>query len=86
MLDIMSTTPRGHVRTAMIGELRDRFPPPVRVVEGDGNAVIRFDLKFPLGAPVDKPREIWFDHAIVQETSPTYAEDTLTFFEAKERD
>jgi len=83
LLDIMATIPRGHVRTAKIGQLREQFPAPVREREDDGNAVLRFDLKFPLPTPIDKPRELWFDHAIVQETCTTHAEDTLKFLEAK---
>src|SRR5688572_21048927 len=46
--------------------------------------MIRFDMKFPLSTPLDCPREIWFDHAIVQETCPTHAEKTLKHLEAKE--
>ena len=44
--------------------------------------MIRFDFKFPVGVKDGKPREIWIDHAIVQETSPTHAADTLDFLEA----
>ena len=83
LLDIMATIPRGPVRTAKIGMLREQFPAPVRADE-DVNAIIRFDLKIPLTTPADKPREVWFDHAIVQETCPTHAEDTLKYLEAKE--
>ena len=43
--------------------------------------VIRFDLKFPVPVKDGKPRELWIDHAIVQETSPTHAENTLEFLE-----
>ena len=46
--------------------------------------MIRFDMKFALLTPVDCPREVWFDHAIVQETCPTHAEKTLNYLEAKE--
>jgi len=45
--------------------------------------MIRFDMKFPPLTPIDCPREFWFDHAIVQETCPTYAEKTLKYLEAK---
>jgi hypothetical protein len=81
-LDIISKVPRGHMRNAELDQLRERFPPPVEEKD-DGNGVIRFDLKFPTSNPMDCPRELWFDHAIVHETSPTYAEDTLRFLEAK---
>ena len=32
---------------------------------------------------VPQPREVWFDHAIVQETCPTHAVETLKFLKAK---
>ena len=50
--------------------------------DDDANrGVIRFDLKFPVVVKDGKPREIWIDHAIVQETSPTHAADTLDFLQ-----
>ena len=64
--------------------LRETFPAPVVQGEEDNNGMIRFDMKFPLLTPLDCPREIWFDHAIVQETCPTHAEKTLKYLEAKE--
>ena len=48
----------------------------------ENNAIIRFDLKLPAYGPRDCPRELWLDHAIVQETSPTYREQTLEFLDA----
>jgi hypothetical protein len=48
---------------------------------GDQNSVVRFDLKFSAGTPTDCPRELWFDHAIVNETSITYADNTLRYLE-----
>ncbi len=44
-------------------------------IKGPGG--IRFDLRYPLTKPVEKPREIWIDHVLVQETSPTYAKATI---------
>ena len=41
-------------------------------------------MKFPLPTPADRPRELWFDHAIVQETCPTHAADTLKFLQAEQ--
>ena len=82
-LNIINEIPRGHVRTAKIGMLRELFPIAEVVADDDKNqGIIRFDLKFPSALPEGKPREVWFDHAIVQETCPTHAEDTLKFFEA----
>jgi len=83
-LRIIMEVPRGHVRTAMLGVLRESFPAPAVHGEEDNNGMIRFDLKFPLSTPLDCPREIWIDHAIVQETCPTHAENTLNYLEAKE--
>ena len=45
--------------------------------------VIRFDMRLLLVTPTDKPREVWLDHAIVQDTCPTHATETLKFLEAK---
>ncbi len=78
-LDIISTIPRGAIRTAELGMLRERFPAaPNAKDEENGKGVIRFDLKFPSKFP-DKPQEVWLDHAIVQETCTTHAEDTLNY-------
>jgi hypothetical protein len=84
-LDIINEIPRGPVRTAELGMLRERFP-DVAIANGDDESntgVIRFDLKFPVSSAAGKPREIWLDHVIVQETCPTHAEDTLKFLEEK---
>ena len=79
-LDIMNDMPRGAQHTAQLGMLREQFPDAVHADDDDGNkGVIRFDLKFPVVVKDGKPREIWIDHAIVQETSPTHAGDTLEF-------
>jgi hypothetical protein len=43
--------------------------------------MIRFDLRFPLMKPEDNPREVWFDHAIVHESSASYVEDVLKFLQ-----
>lgn len=82
-LDIMKKFPRGAQRTAELGLLRETFPPPSVAGEEDNNGIIRFDLKFPMVTPLDCPREVWCDHAIVQDTCPTYAEATLRFLEDK---
>ena len=82
-LDIINEMPRGPQRTAQLGMLSEQFPDAVNEDDDDGNkGVIRFDLKFPVVVKDGKPREIWIDHAIVQETSPTHAADTLNFLEA----
>ena len=43
--------------------------------------MIRFDLKFSITVAEGTPQELWIDHAIVQETCPTHAGDTLKFLE-----
>ena len=60
--------------------LREEFP--AAETKDDTNAVVRFDLRFPLTKPEDKPKELWFDHAIVQECAATYADDVIRFLEA----
>ena len=80
LLDIMRDYPRGAERTALLGALRDLdFPPLVRP-EGEERAdMIRYDLRLPSTEPVDCPKELWIDHAIVQETAMTYAQDVLDY-------
>lgn len=81
LLDIMMTIPRGQIQKAELAQLREKFPVSVVRREDDNNATIRFDLRFPFSSPRDRPREFWFDHAIVQETCSTYASDTLKFLQ-----
>src|SRR5687768_3383591 len=83
--DIMTNIPRGPDRTAKLGELSEQFPASVVGGADDNNGTIPFDMKFPLNTPIDKPRELWFDHAIVQETCPTYASGKLKFLDEKKR-
>jgi hypothetical protein len=85
-LDIVSKIPRGHIRTAELGMLREEFPAPSLANDNDGNGSVRFDLKFPMVTPTAKPRELWFDHAIVQETSPSHAEAMLKYLSADDQD
>ena len=73
--------PRGAQRTAQLGVLREQFLDAVNADDDRNKGVIRFDLKFPVAVKEVKPRELWIDHAIVQETSPTHAGDTLNFLE-----
>ena len=80
-LDIVAKIPRGHVRTAELGKLRESFPDPTVARDADNTGTIRFDLRFPMVTPLDHPREVWFDHMIVQETCPTYADATWRFLE-----
>ena len=78
-LDIIVEIPRGQVRTAELGMLREEFP--AAVVDDDSKNVVRFDLRFPLTKPEDRPKEIWFDHAIVHESSASYVDAVLKFLE-----
>ena len=74
--------PRGHIRTAKLGMLRERFPDAAVADDGDASNT-RFDLKISGPSTRGKSREVWLDHAIVQETCPSHAADTLKFLRAK---
>src|SRR3954468_20710087 len=64
--------------------LREKFPDAAIPDDDDVNSgVIRFDLKLPAPSSSSKTREVWLDHAIVQETCPTHAADTSKFFADK---
>ena len=84
-LDILRDIPRGSMRTGLLGALRELdFPSPSVAGEEDNNGFLRFDMRFPSVKPIDRPKEIWFDHAIVQETSQSYAADVLKFLQASD--
>jgi hypothetical protein len=81
-LDIMSKVPRGPARTAELGLWREKLPAPVCDKKDPATpSIVRFDLMLPSAVPADCPRKIVCDHAIVHETSPTYAEDVLKYLE-----
>jgi len=82
-LDLIAALPPGQYAGEEIDALRETFP-KVSHADDDANVAIRFDMKFPGSGPVDCPREVWFDHAIVQEASATYADDTLKFLKTRE--
>jgi hypothetical protein len=82
-LDILSESSYAH-RAEQLATLKAKYPKPSVGGEEDNNGIVRFDMKFPAEGPLDCPRELWFDHAIVHETSPTYAQDTLRYL--KEQD
>jgi hypothetical protein len=46
--------------------------------EKEGLSIIRFDLCLAGTTPFDSPKELWLDHAIVQETAQSYQADVLT--------
>lgn len=78
LLDILRDCPRGNERTGRLGALRNLdFPPLSHPIHEDRSDVIRYDLRLPSTQPLDRPKEIWLDHAIVQETAATYANDVL---------
>ena len=81
-LDIISENPQGAARVEKLNELQKELPEPAVAGNEENNGVIRFDLKLPAYGPRDCPRELWLDHVIVQEASPTYREQTLEFLEA----
>ena len=45
--------------------------------EKEGLKIIRFDLCFASPTPVDSPKELWMDHAIVHETANTYQDEMI---------
>jgi hypothetical protein len=45
--------------------------------EKEGLSIIRFDLCLAGTTPYDAPKELWMDHAIVQETAQSYQADML---------
>jgi hypothetical protein len=46
--------------------------------EREGLSIIRFDLCLAGTTPYDAPKELWMDHAIVQETSQSYQAEMIT--------
>jgi len=68
-------------RTATLEDIRTRLPP---VDEKGENAVIRFDLCLADKFPIAVPKQLWLDHAIVQETSASYQDDVIVYLESKE--
>lgn len=50
----------------------------------DEGSSIRFDLRFPMTKPVGNPREVWFDHVIVHESSASFTEGVLKFLDENE--
>jgi hypothetical protein len=51
------------------------------VKEKDGLKIIRFDLCLASNVPIDAPKELWMDHAIVQETASSYQDDMVEHLE-----
>lgn len=80
-LDIM-TKMEGHARTSALKLWREQLPATVFDKKDPATpSVVRFDLKLSATTPIDCPRKVICDHAIVHETSPTYAEGVLKFLE-----
>ena len=75
----------GPLRALALEEVRSKFPPPPHgseeELEARGQGVIRLDLRLSTSFPIDCPRELWIDHAIVQETAETHADGTLKHLE-----
>ena len=68
-------------RESVIEEIRTRLPPISESKEEASNNTIRFDLCMAAPFPVDLPRELWLDHAIVQETAESYQEAVISHLE-----
>ena len=80
-MDIM-TKMEGHARSTALKLWREKLPATVFDKKDPATpSVVRFDLKLSAATPSDCPRQVICDHAIVHETSPTYAENVLKFLE-----
>ena len=76
--------PGSALKDSVIEEIRGRLP-AVDEDKKEANAnIIRFDLCLAASFPVDSPRELWLDHAIVHETSDSYQEAVIAHVETTE--
>jgi hypothetical protein len=79
-------------KDAVVAEIRDRLAnleykieekEEKGVKEKDGLKIIRFDLCLASNVSIDAPKELWMDHAIVQETaSSSYQDDMVEHLES----
>lgn len=69
------------LKESVIDEIRTRMPKVDESKEEASHNTIRFDLCMAAPFPADMPRELWLDHAIVQETADSYQESVITHLE-----
>jgi hypothetical protein len=80
LIDAFLMTPSA-LKESVIDEIRSRMPESDESKIEANNNTIRFDLCMAASFPVDWPRELWLDHAIVHETSESYQESVLSNLE-----
>jgi hypothetical protein len=68
------------LRESVIDEVRSRIP-VVDESKKDEASTIRFDLCMGAPFPVDTPRQLWLDHAIVHESSESYQAAVIAYLE-----
>jgi hypothetical protein len=68
-------------KEAVVTEVRSRLPELKDEAQATVNT-LRFDLCMGAPFPVDCPRELWLDHAIVHETSESYQDHVIEEVEA----
>ena len=64
-------------KDSVLEEIRSRLPEVEESKDEAQNNTIRFDLRLAASFPADCPRELWLDHAIVQETATSYQDEVI---------
>ena len=77
------TLPPGALQESVIAEVRSRLP-AVDDEKKESQNTIRFDLCLGAPFPIDAPRQLWLDHAIVQETATSYQDDVVAYLEGSD--
>ena len=67
------------VQEATISEIRSRLPVVDEKTESQN--LIRFDLCLEAPFPVDAPRHLYVDHAIVHETAASYQDEVVAYLQ-----
>ena len=69
----------------VLTEIRSRLPELKEDAKAT-NHTLRFDLCMAAHVPVELPRELWLDHAIVHETSESYQDHVIDEVQNKNED
>ena len=78
LVDAFMMTPSA-VQEATISEIRSRLPVVDEKTESQN--LIRFDLCLEAPFPVDAPRHLYVDHAIVHETAASYQDEVVAYLQ-----
>lgn len=70
--------PPSSTKESVLAEIQERMPARS---EDEGNGPIRFDLCMASYLPIESPRELWLDHAILHETSNSYQDGVIAYLE-----